>query len=95
MSWTTWTVTFSATEECDFGQNGNNSAQDAECSARTEQNQTYTPPSGTAICEVVPAIQNNAGGLYQWYFGYDDAVIMTYNGYVLFTTTDVFIDDHQ
>jgi hypothetical protein len=44
------------------------------------------------MCSVRPSIQSNQGGYEQSGFEYDDDLLMTYNDYVLFSTSDSFID---
>lgn len=88
-----WMVTFPWTDSCDWGQNGNMDATQGLFSARTEQHATYTPPEGYALCSVAPAIQKNQGGAYANYFNYDDAMLMTYNDRILFTTSDLFLSN--
>ena len=43
------------------------------------------------MCEVRPSIQNNQGGHYQPGFEFDDHMLLTYNNYILFSTTDEFV----
>ena len=44
------------------------------------------------MCAVRPAIQDNQGEIYQSGFEYDDLLFLTYNDYILFSTTDEFIN---
>ena len=87
----TWTVDFPNTSGCSWGTDGNLPALDAVLTARTEQFQNYSPPSGSVMCDVRPKIQDNQGGHYQQGFEFDDHVLLTYNDYVLFSSTDEFI----
>ena len=87
----TWNVSFPATAGCDWGINDNFPATNGILSARTEQEEVYTPPSGATMCEVRPSIQDNQGGYEQTGFEYDDDLLLTYNDYVMFTTTDSFV----
>ena len=61
---------------------GNLSANDGVISARREQSVVYTPPSGSAICAVRPAIQANQGGITP-YIQYDDSAMLVYNGCIV------------
>ena len=88
-----WEVEFSAIDSCDWGQNGNMAATQGLFSARMEQQAVYTPPAGYTLCDVAPEIQKREGGLYQYYFNYDDAILMTYNDRLLFTSSDSFLSD--
>ena len=46
---------------------------------------------GDVICDVRPSIQDSYGGFASWYFGFDDQIMLVYNGYLLFSTTDTAV----
>ena len=91
-----WIVDFPATGtgSCDWGNAGNLPASDGVLSARRAQEARYVPPSNSAICAIRPAIQSNQGGVFTT-FDFDDAVMMVYNDYVLFSTNDELVDPLQ
>ena len=89
-----WAADFPSTQNaggCDWGNNGNLPDTQGQISARMEQESIYTPPQGSAICNIRPAIQSNQGGYFQP-FEFDDDVMLVYNDYVLFTTNDNLSD---
>ena len=89
----TWSVSFPATDTCNWNNDGNGAAVNGLINARTEQDASYTAPAGSAICEVNPSIQINNDGLYIDSFKYDDHILLTYNNYLLFSSTEEFISD--
>ena len=89
-----WEVDFPAVslqDTCDWENGGNLAATDGVISARREQSAVYTPPAGSAICAVRPAIQSNQGGIAP-YIQYDDSAMLVYNGFVLFSTNSGLTD---
>lgn len=88
-----WIAEFPQVSACEWGQNGNAAATDGLFSARTEQHAIYTPPAEYTLCGVAPKIQKNQGGIFSNYFAYDDALTMTYNDRILFTTSDSFLSN--
>lgn len=87
-----WTVNFPATGtgSCDWGNAGNLEAVDRFVNARRAQEVMYSPPENSAICAIRPAIQSNQGG-WSDTFVFDDAAMMVYNDYVLFSTNDELV----
>lgn len=82
------------TSSCNWGNDGNLPDTQGQISARREQEAIYTPPAGSAICAIRPAIQSNQGGYYAA-FEFDDDAMMVYNDYVLFSTNDELTDPLQ
>ena len=65
---------------------GNLSASDGKLTARRAQEVEIRPTVEQCyICATRPAIQSNQGGVFTT-FDFDDAVMMVYNDYVLFST---------
>ena len=88
-----WWVQFGYTySSCDWGNDGNLSATEGIYSARREQVETYTLPASEVFCEISAPFAESNGGVTDWY-AYDDALLMAYNNFVMFTTTNDFIQN--
>lgn len=78
-----WTANMEYTVGCSWGSGGNLSPVQGKYSARTEQEVTYTPPSGYQICDILFDFESDAGEGLSGLWGYDDEFIITLNDRVL------------
>ena len=82
-----WSVSFPAIDSCDWGENDNGPPTQGALSARTEQLTRYTTTPDAPICDIRVSLQASQGGDTFQNFGYNDQVILSYNGYLMFSTT--------
>ena len=86
-----WTVNFPATAECDWGNNSNGEATDGKISARTVQVASFAPEEGELLCDISPMIQKDMGGIVVDEFGYDDVLMLLYNGFILVSSSQSYV----